>query len=289
LGNLNEEVLENDGVIASLASRLLFENSISSMINKEIVDINTSGGAAVQQSVFGFVGSNESVISEKVLKHRGLFATPLENFAFYPETLKKLNDANIKTVGDILRAGENRIKSILKSKKYFSDITSLFEDFDLSFGMDIDKIEQIQSSDYQLLNEGKELQWYKENGTMEVFLSMNFFRHVIPQKYRTDYATMRKWLLDNNIIGANSEPFGVGYRIPTQGMSSTFGFVVADVLPEISGDLIVVPREFTAQTGSDFDVDKIYFATYSYDRTDETSIRSKVEDSAHNYTEEEYM
>ena len=289
LGNLNEEVLENNGVIASLTSRLLFENSISSMINKEIVDINTSGGAAVQQSVFGFVSSNESVISEKVFKHRGLFATPLENFAFYPETLKKLNDANIKTVGDILRAGENRIKSILKSKKYFSDITSLFEDFDLSFGMDIDKIEQIQSSDYQLLNEGKELQWYKENGTMEVYLSMNFFRHVIPQKYQTDYTTMRKWLLDNNIIGANSEPFGVGYRIPTQGMSSTFGFVVADVLPEISGDLIVVPREFTAQTGSDFDVDKIYLATYSYDRTDETSVRSKVEDSAHNYTEEEYM
>ena len=118
---------------------------------------------------------------------------------------------------------------------------------------------------------------------------MNFFRHVIPQKYQTDYATMRKWLLDNNVIGANSEPFCVGYRIPTQGMSSTFGFVVADVLPEISGDLIVVPREFTAQTGSDFDVDKIYLATYSYDRTDETSIRSKVEDSTHNYTEEEYM
>lgn len=253
LGNLNEEVLENDGVIASLTSRLLFENSISSMVNKEIVDINTSGGAAVQQSVFGFVGSNKSVISEKVLQNRDLFTTSLENFAFYPGTLKKLNDANIKTVGDILRSGENRIKSILKSKKYFSNITDLFEEFDLSFGMDVDTIEQIQSSDYQLLNDGKELQWYKENGTMEVFLSMNFFRHVVPQKYQTDYATMRKWLMDNNIIGPNAKPFGVGYRIPTQGMSSTFGFVVADVLPEISGDLIVVPREFTAQTGSDFD------------------------------------
>ena len=82
---------------------------------------------------------------------------------------------------------------------------------------------------------------------------MNFFRAVVPQEYQTDYATMRKWLMDNNIIGPNAKPFGVGYRIPTQGMSSTFGFVVADVLPEISGDLIIVPREFTAQTGSDFD------------------------------------
>ena len=29
-------------------------------------------------------------------------------------------------------------------------------------------------------------------------------------------------------------------------------------------DLIIVPREFTAQTGSDFDVDKLYLATMSY-------------------------
>ena len=73
--------------------------------------------------------------------------------------------------------------------------------------------------------------------------------------------TMRQWLIDNDVINgtksdgtqSNPKPFGVGYRIPTQGMSSTFGFIVADVLPETSSDLIVVPTEFTAQTGSDFD------------------------------------
>jgi len=50
---------------------------------------------------------------------------------------------------------------------------------------------------------------------------------------------------------SNPMPIGIGYRIPTQGMSSMFGFICADVLPEQSGDLIIVPREFTAQTGSD--------------------------------------
>ena len=47
-------------------------------------------------------------------------------------------------------------------------------------------------------------------------------------------------------------------------MSSMFAFQVADIIPEQSGDLIVVPREFTAQTGSDFDVDKLFLATMSY-------------------------
>lgn len=67
-------------------------------------------------------------------------------------------------------------------------------------------------------------------------------------------------------VQSNPKPFGVGYRIPTQGISSTFAFIIADVLPRNVGDLIIVPREFTGQTGSDFDVDKIYLATLSYSR-----------------------
>jgi hypothetical protein len=49
-------------------------------------------------------------------------------------------------------------------------------------------------------------------------------------------------------------------------MSSMFAFQVADVLPYSSGDVIIVPREFTAQTGSDFDVDKLFLATFSYEK-----------------------
>ena len=73
--------------------------------------------------------------------------------------------------------------------------------------------------------------------------------------------------------------FGVGYRIPTQGMSSTFAFTVADILPEVSGDVIIVPREFTSQTGSDFDVDKIFLATKEFDvHGNEIKIRERDEE-----------
>jgi hypothetical protein len=43
-----------------------------------------------------------------------------------------------------------------------------------------------------------------------------------------------------------------------------FSFIPADVIPAQCGDLIVVPREFTAQTGSDFDIDKLFLATFAY-------------------------
>ena len=76
---------------------------------------------------------------------------------------------------------------------------------------------------------------------------------------------MKKWLTDHNVIGTNSTPQGIGYRIPTQGLSSTFSFKVVDVLPDRFSDTIVVPDEFTAMTGSDFDVDKLYIAMLNYD------------------------
>lgn len=253
LSSVYEDLLANGMTIASLSSRQLFEQSVASLIKSEIVDVNTNGGAAVQQSVFGFVGSNKSVISEKLLQSKEILDLPLENADLSVNVLQKLNKADIHTVKDIIKAGKNQIKSILNNDEQFDEIKTLFKEYDLSFNTNLDALQQITPDTFPALNGGKELKWHKENGTMEVFLSMNFFRAVVPREYQTDYATMRKWLMDNNIIGPNAKPFGVGYRIPTQGMSSTFGFVVADVLPEISGDLIIVPREFTAQTGSDFD------------------------------------
>ena len=114
-------------------------------------------------------------------------------------------------------------------------------------------------------NEGKKLKFLAKEGHMQVILSENFFRDILPKELKdASYSTKRKWLIDNNIIGDSSKPYGIGYRIPTQGLSSMFAFQVADIMPQTIGDTIIVPEEFTAMTGSDFDVDKLYLATYAY-------------------------
>lgn len=272
------DILLSGGTIESLMQRTLFEHSVSSLVNSHVIDIDTKGGSAIQQSVFGFVSYGAD---------------------------------NVRTQPSI--------------------------------GTDI------------VLNDGRELRWNEEGGSMEVMLSMNFFKAVVPKKYQTSYLQMRQWLINHDIIKgfktavnplfekldlsiddqnvdlsvttsavfdelhiktlgdiirhkaeisnrldsigernlgkeiedvlktaglsldteipeekyiitgeSKPKPFGVGYRIPTQGMSSTFAFTVADVLPEWVGDTIIVPREFTAQTGSDYDVDKLFLATMSY-------------------------
>lgn len=202
------EILNTSGTIESLMQRTLFEHSVSSLVNSHVIDINTKGGSAVQQSVFGFVSYGAKNI----------------------------------------RSEENLDDSVIKDDE----------------------------EGFHVLNDGRELSWNEEDGSMEVMLSMNFFKAVVPKKYQQSYKSMRNWLIRNNVIKgywrdpegnihqSHPKPFGVGYRIPTQGLSSTFAFTVADVLPEQSGDLIIVPREFTAQTGSDFDVDKLFLSTLSY-------------------------
>lgn len=181
LGVSAEEIIHNGGVVASLMSRKVFEQSVFSAVSKDVIDIQTKGGSAVQQSIFGFTG------------------------------------------------------------------------------FDNNSVRSYEDGDYHLLNGGKEIRWNTQNGSMEVMLSINFFRPVVPQEYQKTYGMMRQWLIDHDVINgkktdgsqSHPKPFGIGYRIPTQGMSSMFAMTVADVLPTQSGDTIVVPREFTAQTGSD--------------------------------------
>lgn len=217
LGSAAEDVLSNGGIAASLMARKLFESSFIAAVNREVVDIPTKGGAAIQRSMIGFEGYD-------TLKDK---------------TFKGLNKKLIEEYGN-----------------------------------------------YPLFNGGKELKWINKDGSMEIMLSMNFFRQVLPQNMQdATFMERRQWLIDHDIIKgiksngkkSNPKPFGIGYRIPTQGMSSAMAIRVADVLPEQLGDTIVVPKEFTAQTGSDFDVDKIYLSTISYENGELEQITNQDE------------
>ena len=61
---------------------------------------------------------------------------------------------------------------------------------------------------------------------------------------------------------------GIGFRIPTQALSSVEVFRVKGFLPQYMGYTVVVPSEITAKAGSDFDIDKlnIYLKSIYTDR-----------------------
>jgi len=51
-----------------------------------------------------------------------------------------------------------------------------------------------------VLNDGRELNWNEKDGSMEVMLSINFFKSVVPLKYQHSYKEMRNWLINHGII-----------------------------------------------------------------------------------------
>lgn len=257
--------------IASLSTRNWIESKIISLINKEVIDVNTPGGSAIQTASFGFKGKDVDSYSNIHLLNQNI-----DDLDLSVKLNKILKARGINTIKDIIEYGESPLKMSL-SDKHFTEILDLFS----SFSIDFNTKEEFK---YRAFNDGNKLSFDPDKGSMEVMLSTNFFRDVVPQEYQTDYTTMRDWLIEHNVIGNNSKPYGIGYRIPTQGLSSTFSFIVADVLPAQTGDTIVVPDEFTAMTGSDFDIDKLYIATYAYDP--ETNERCVWNNDAKSYVDQ---
>lgn len=80
----------------------------------------------------------------------------------------------------------------------------------------------------------------------------------------------------------------IGLRIPTQGYNSIMKFRVKGFLPQIVGDLAVVPSEITVQMGSDFDVDKLFIYRYNYKIDKKGNISKITTELPDNATEIDY-
>ena len=285
LGYPSQDIIDNYGIAASLTSRKVFEQGASSLVNGEVVKINTKGGSAVQQSIFGLTGFNREHIAGQD-----------EAQGFYDEDgYHVLNGGK-----EIKWIAKNNTMEVMLSINFFRailprELRNASYKVRRQWLIDHDIIYGVKSESYQkLTDEQKALKTLFDTKIEEMNLSLRLLK--ILQKHNVEtfkdvidkheeYARelgekltnelsseLENFKLDFNtdtninaeVQYSNPMPIGIGYRIPTQGMSSMFGFICADVLPEQSGDLIIVPREFTSQTGSDFDVDKLFIAMKSY-------------------------
>lgn len=113
------------------------------------------------------------------------------------------------------------------------------------------------------INDGNDLKLVNEDGSMDSVISIDFFMDIIPEGLKNDFEASRKWLINNEIIGKDAKANTIASRIPTQAQSSIHALRFVDVLPVVR-DTIVLPKEFTMVTGSDFDIDKLYLSRLSY-------------------------
>lgn len=225
-------------------------------------------------------GMSAEIISNLTVDENGNIVVPIEAQSIRDWIQTKITSFVNKAVVDVNTPGGSAIQ--MSSFAYEAVGRSVKTDAELGLAF----------------NQGKKLKFLAKEGHMQVILSENFFRDILPEELKNaSFYSKRKWLIDNGIIGSRmvdgveveSKPYGIGYRIPTQGLSSMFSFQVADIMPTTIGDTIIVPEEFTAMTGSDFDVDKLYLATYTYKdgkrvSSDEKSEQGYVNKLLDNYS-----
>ncbi len=123
---------------------------------------------------------------------------------------------------------------------------------------------------------------------IEAKVSISVFNDILPKELDT-FEKKVEWLNDRQELLQ-----GLGYRIPTQGQNSMVSLNIVQFLPEQLGDVIILPNEFTALTGSDFDIDKLFFVRYNYHINKEgevVKVKSNLtgsEESIQNYLLDHY-
>jgi hypothetical protein len=102
------------------------------------------------------------------------------------------------------------------------------------------------------------LKFYTEDDPFCEVMLPNWFRSKLAKGRFKDY-TDEQLIEYLNKSGEEGKSIlkGIGFRIPTQALSSVENFRVKGFLPSYMGASVVVPSEITTKAGSDFDIDKL--------------------------------
>lgn len=198
------------------------QSIIASAVNKRIVDINTPGNLFIQRSIWGMEG-----------------ATHLMGDTNLPKSINR--GQKLKLINE-----EGSMDCVL-SIDFFEHI--------------IPKVPARDSKGHLIYKVGEDGEWvYKhdKDGNLMVDKNGDPLREIEMRKM--SFSEAKQWLIDNEIISGvktgetewnNAKANIVGYRIPTQAVSSIHAFRCVDVLPVVR-DTVIMPEEITKVTGSDF-------------------------------------
>lgn len=128
-----------------------------------------------------------------------------------------------------------------------------------------DGYEKISTEQYNGLSEEDKKKVVLTDDTLKFFTKSDPYVEVmLPHWFGDVFRKSRKYTSDKEILDylnsseeGKSILRGIGFRIPTQALSSMITFRVKAFLPEFMGEAVVVPSEITTLAGSDFDIDKL--------------------------------
>jgi len=264
LSDLNETILDttfiNDKInLEKLSALVKEEASARGYSRNDIVGLGLKDGeffirlgfhtrAINLESLFNSIINNR-VISHKITGKSFILGTE-EGFKHLED--KKLRD-NIVYTSDIV----DDLKPM-----GFTDKDGNYIDI-----KDVDKDSKFQPAQIFIPsilrdNNGKKINLFEKDIETKSYKYL-----MIVKRNGQNKLVLRKNMVDSDLFKA------FGFRIPTQGHNSMTSIEIAGFLPEDAGDLIIAPRDFVKQMGSDFDVDKLYSYMYNMEVNEDGKIK----------------
>ena len=122
--------------------------------------------------------------------------------------------------------------------------------------------EKISKEKYATLDDDQKIGVMLSDDTLKFYEDADGKRHceiMVPHWFKNKFGkkTDKEILEYLNKKENQSILSGIGFRIPTQSMSSIEVFKVVGFLPQYMGTTVVVPSQITTKAGSDFDIDKL--------------------------------
>lgn len=126
-----------------------------------------------------------------------------------------------------------------------------------------DGYRSISRAEYKTLSEEEKGKVVMTDDTLKFYTKENPYCEImLPHWFKDKFPTSKFPTGESILAYLNSKEgreilTGIGFRIPTQALSSVEVFKVKGFLPQYMGGTVVVPSEITTKAGSDFDIDKL--------------------------------
>lgn len=126
-----------------------------------------------------------------------------------------------------------------------------------------DGYKRISKDEFSKLSEEEQKKVVLINDTLKFYTKEEPWCEILLPNWVKDKFDKKKFPTDEKILEYLNRKEnqailrGIGFRIPSQAMSSIESFKVKGFLPKFMGASVVVPSEITTKAGSDFDIDKL--------------------------------
>lgn len=224
--------------LAAMSGTNWIQSILASILNKNIIDVVTPGAAFYQRSIFGMEGNNM-------------------------EFSKK--DGGIITQNNFIDPIYNGNRLQEKNEEGSMDCVLSIDYFDYLFDQHQNlKGQSFEAKKQWLINNNiiSGFKYQKDENGEYVNIDGAYVRYdLYKNKGNGKYASYERYSRGEwNNATANI----VGYRIPTQAVSSIHAMRCVDVVNTVR-HTIILPSQVTSVTGSDFDIDKFFLSTINYE------------------------